>query len=190
MNDFKNYQHLLDAVRQNYASVVWTHKIQEKQSDIYLSRYNHLQMIILTFTAFTSAGALSLFSDPESSLVKLITVITSFIALSITSYLKFFDFLALSKQNKDAANKLLTIRNELFLLISDLHMMNKDIDDLTSIHTDIVKRLNNLYLEIPTTTDKAVKHAAKALNINKEYTYTDEEIDHFLPDSLKGRIIK
>jgi hypothetical protein len=28
-----NRQVLLDEVRQNYASVVWTHKIQEKQAD-------------------------------------------------------------------------------------------------------------------------------------------------------------
>ena len=29
------YQLLLDVVRQNFASAVWTHKIQEKQADIY-----------------------------------------------------------------------------------------------------------------------------------------------------------
>ena len=34
MSDNTNkYQVLLDVVRQNYASVVWTHKIQIKQAD-------------------------------------------------------------------------------------------------------------------------------------------------------------
>ena len=32
------YQILLDIVRQTFASVVWTHKIQEKQADIYNER--------------------------------------------------------------------------------------------------------------------------------------------------------
>ena len=40
MSDNTNeYQVLLDVVRQNYASVVWTHKIQIKQADIYATRY-------------------------------------------------------------------------------------------------------------------------------------------------------
>ena len=34
----KEYEILLDVVRQSYASVVWTHKIQEKQADIYSER--------------------------------------------------------------------------------------------------------------------------------------------------------
>lgn len=39
MSDNTNeYQVLLDVVRQNYASVVWTHKIQIKQADIYATR--------------------------------------------------------------------------------------------------------------------------------------------------------
>ena len=33
--NIKQYQILLDTVRQQYASVVWTHKIQEKQADLY-----------------------------------------------------------------------------------------------------------------------------------------------------------
>lgn len=44
MSDNTNeYQVLLDVVRQNYASVVWTHKIQIKQADIYATRYRRLE---------------------------------------------------------------------------------------------------------------------------------------------------
>lgn len=40
------YQVLLDAVRQNYASAVWTHKIQIKQADIYAVQYRYNGPII------------------------------------------------------------------------------------------------------------------------------------------------
>ena len=42
-----DYQLLLDEVRQNYASVVWTHKIQEKQADIYHEQYAKLETQLL-----------------------------------------------------------------------------------------------------------------------------------------------
>lgn len=52
MSDNTNeYQVLLDVVRQNYASVVWTHKIQIKQADIYATRYRHLENINVILAA-------------------------------------------------------------------------------------------------------------------------------------------
>lgn len=39
------YQLLLDVVRQNFASAVWTHKIQEKQADIYGENYSRLESL-------------------------------------------------------------------------------------------------------------------------------------------------
>ena len=53
MSDNTNeYQVLLDVVRQNYASVVWTHKIQIKQADIYATRYRHLENINVIIELF------------------------------------------------------------------------------------------------------------------------------------------
>ena len=53
------YQVLLDVVRQQYASVVWTHKIQEKQADIYFKRYNCLETVNIIFASATSCGIVS-----------------------------------------------------------------------------------------------------------------------------------
>ena len=38
-----NIELLESQIRQIFASVVWTHKIQEKQADIYRDRYNKLE---------------------------------------------------------------------------------------------------------------------------------------------------
>lgn len=46
-----NHQILLDEVRQNFASVVWTHKIQEKQADIYAEQYKLLETINILLAA-------------------------------------------------------------------------------------------------------------------------------------------
>ena len=55
-NAEKMAQVLLDEVRQNFASVVWTHKIQEKQADIYASRYKMFETCNNIFAGFTSCG--------------------------------------------------------------------------------------------------------------------------------------
>lgn len=72
MSDNTNeYQVLLDVVRQNYASVVWTHKIQIKQADIYATRYRHLENINVILAAATSCGAVSIFADQDSFVLKI-----------------------------------------------------------------------------------------------------------------------
>ena len=48
----QDYQVLLDVVRQNFASVVWTHKIKEKQADIYAERYKLLETINVIVAAY------------------------------------------------------------------------------------------------------------------------------------------
>ena len=50
-----------------------------------------------------------------------------------------------------------------------------------------MNELNELYVATPSTTQDAVERASEALKVNKEYTYTDEEIDNFLP-TLRGKI--
>ena len=111
MSDNTNeYQVLLDVVRQNYASVVWTHKIQIKQADIYATRYRHLENINVILAAATSCGAFSIFADQDSFVLKIATVILSFITTAITTYLKCFDLKAMERQHKDAAEHFLVVR--------------------------------------------------------------------------------
>jgi hypothetical protein len=43
------------------------------------------------------------------------------------------------------------------------------------------------YLNAPPTSDKAVAMAKKALEVSQDNSFSDEEINRFLPDSLKRR---
>ena len=50
------YVALEDLVRTRYASVAWTHKIQEKQAEIYDKRYRILATVNIFAASITSAG--------------------------------------------------------------------------------------------------------------------------------------
>lgn len=105
----------------------------------------------------------------------------------MSAYLKNFDLKNLEHQHRVAANKFIIIRNRLLHIIAELHM-KVDLEQVKSEYQQILSDLNKLYLEAPSTTDSAVSKANKALNVKNEYTYKDEEIDHFLPNNLKGGI--
>ena len=187
-----DYQVLLDLVRQNFASVVWTHKVQEKQADIYVEYYAKLQTMNIIAASITSCGIVStIFAGDAFQLVlKIVTATLSFFTLCITAYFKSFDLQTLGKQNKEAANQFLVIRNELLQIIGDIHIQKESLQDIEGRYSDIIRRLNELYVSAPSTTDKAVKRATQALNIKQEYTYSEEEIDRFLPTSLRGKVNK
>ena len=187
-----DYQVLLDLVRQNFASVVWTHKVQEKQADIYVEYYAKLQTMNIIAASITSCGIVStIFAGDAFQLVlKIVTATLSFFTLCITAYFKSFDLQTLGKQNKEAANQFLVIRNELLQIIGDIHIQKESLQDIEGRYSDIIRRLNELYVSAPSTTDKAIKRATQALNIKQEYTYSEEEIDRFLPASLRGKVNK
>lgn len=181
-----SYQVICDMIRQQFASVVWTHKIQEKQADVFSERYSMLETANIIVAALTTCGIVGLFFQNENSIwLKVLTAILSFATLAISAYYKSFDPLTKSKINKDAANKLIGIRNELVSLIADCHIQEKAAGDVKKEFDELQKHLNQLYLELPSTSEKAVKRASVALK-NSEYTFTEEEIDCFLVSSLKG----
>lgn len=180
------YQVVLEEVRQNYASVVWTHKIQEKQADIYAKRYRILETINILVAAATSCGIITtIFID--GIVAKIITAVLSFGTLAITAYFKSFDVKSMEQQHRQAANKFIVIRNRLLHIIAELHTKG-DIDEISQEYTSIVNELNDIYVGAPSTTDAAVKLAEQALKTKDEYTYTQEEVDHFLPPALRGGI--
>ena len=60
-----SYKVLEDTVRDSYASVVWSHKIQEKQSDIYAEKYKKMETVNIAAASLTSVGIVAMiFTDP------------------------------------------------------------------------------------------------------------------------------
>ena len=183
-----DYQILLDTVRQSFASVVWTHKIQEKQADIYSEQYSCMETINIIMASLSSCGIISLISNFDPIIVKILTCVASFATLAITAYFKSFDLKGKERLHKDAANSFIVIRNELIQIIGEIHMHNKEVSSINEEYCKIMDRLNSLYLTAPSASNAAVKRASKALGEDRDYTYSDEEIDRFLPHSLRGRV--
>lgn len=171
-------------IRQIFASVVWTYKIQEKQADIYRERYNVMETVKIIISAITSAGIISIIFVDEFGL-KFVTAIISMISIGITSYFKTFNFPELANQHKESALKLLRLREQLISVLCDIKMERIELEQVIQKRDDILERLAEVYDGCIDSSPKAVDKAKVALNKDKDFTYSESEIDSFLPIYLR-----
>ncbi len=180
----ENYKMLEDVVRDSYASVVWSHKIQEKQADIYAEKFKKMETVNIGAASLTSVGIVALiFTDPLW--LKLVSALISFATVYITAYFKSFDLQKFITSHKAAANKLIAVRDQYKVLLTEIKLKVDSVENLLARYKELVEKTDAIYLEAPTTTDEAVGKASKALKIKKDNTFTDAEIDSFLPLSLR-----
>ena len=180
----ENYKMLEDVVRDSYASVVWSHKIQEKQADIYAEKFKKMETVNIGAASLTSVGIVALiFTD--SLWLKLVSALISFDTVYITAYFKSFDLQKFITSHKAAANKVIAVRDQYKVLLTEIKLKVDSVENLLARYKELVEKTDAIYLEAPTTTDEAVDKASKALKIKKDNTFTDAEIDSFLPLSLR-----
>lgn len=182
----EEYIILEDSVRNTFGSVVWSHKIQEKQADIYSSQYKFMETAKIAAASLTSVGIVSLlFTD--QLWIKILSAIISFVSVFISAFFKSFDLRSLISSHNNTAQKLRVIRDELKMIILLIHLKDKTVSELTSIYQDTIKSLDDIYAEAPRTTDKAVQKARYTLNITQDNLFSDEEINNNLPELLQRR---
>lgn len=180
----KNYETLESSVRDTFASVVWSHKIQEKQADICAKRFKCLETAKILSASLTSVGVVSLvFTDQLC--IKIISALISFVSVFVSAFFKSFDLQTMVSQHKAAANNLLEVRDQLKLILLQIRLKQESVQAIYEKYEGVVQQLDKVYADAPNTTDKAVACARKALNVSKDNTFSDDEIDGFLPKGLR-----
>ncbi|MGU9050426.1 SLATT domain-containing protein [Clostridium perfringens] len=167
-------------MRQIFASVVWCHKIQEKQSDIYLFRNNVLDVSRIILSALTSSGIFAiLFVD--NFILKLITALISAVTLFINTYFKSYNLKLMHKQCKTTAIEFLELREDIVSTLCDIKIDKYTEEELREKRNKFIGRKMEIVKCSPEASNRAVKKAGDALKIKNDNTFTDEEIDSYLP---------
>ena len=171
-------------LRECYGRVIYSHKTHEKCADILLSRFARIKLWQIILSAITTAGFIgSVFGAGKIGAV--IGVIVSTGLLALNAYTKNYDLGELAQKHKQAANDLWIIREQYLSLLVDLAMREKPIEALQSHRDVLVEQLHIAYSSAPSTTSDAYKEAQEALQHRQDMTFSDEEIDAFLPKELK-----
>jgi len=184
-NDTPETRKILEGqLRECYGRVVYSHKTHEKCSDILLTRLSNIKLWQIILSALTTGGFISTFFG-AGEIGTGIGVVVSTLLLVLNAYTKNYDLGELAQKHKQAANEIWLIREKYLSLLTDLSMGEKPIEQLQSERDTLLENLHSVYSGSPSTTFQAYKKAQEALKTKEDMTFSDEEIDAFLPNELK-----
>ena len=171
-------------IREIYGRVVYTHKTHEKCADVLKERNDCLKITEVILSALTTTSILVVIFG-EGIIFQLLAALFSTTLLCLTLYSKDYNLLELAEKHKQAALDILEVREKLLSLLVDIRIGNNNIDVFQFERNKLNEQLVNTYRGAPKTINKAYKIASKALQKNEEFTFSDEEIDKFLPENLR-----
>ena len=180
-----NDLNILEAqLRENYGKIVYSHKTQEKCADI-LSAQNRLikNLQIILSALITTGLLLRIFKGEQWALI--VSTILSAIQFGFTTFLREYNLGETIQKHSTAALELFDIREKYLSLLTDLKANLISAEYIIQVRNELQEQLSKTYKGSPRTFNKAYKEAQKALQINEELTFTDEEIDKFLPQVLR-----
>lgn len=171
-------------LRECYGRVVYSHKTHEKCSDILLERLSTIKLWQILLSAFTTGSFISTFfgSGHEAAAIG---VVLSTTLLVLNAYTKNYDLGEIAQKHKQAANDIWLIREQYLSLLTDLAIGQKSLEVIQVERDKLLSSLHNVYAGSPSTTYAAYKKAQQALKRNEDMTFSDQEIDAFLPRELK-----
>jgi hypothetical protein len=172
-------------IRECFGRVVYTHKTHEKCADLLITRWNRIKIWQIVLSAITTGGFLAAVFG-AGPIGAVLGVIVSTCLLVLNAYTKNYDLGELAQKHKQAAAEIWLIREKYLSLITDLRLGNKSIADLTKERDELLTGLHNAYNGAPSTTYDAYRKAQQALKQLEDMTFSDKEIDAFLPAQLRA----
>lgn len=172
-------------IRELYGRCAYTHKTHEKMAErasTYLWRVKWAQIIL---SALTTGGAIGALFDKSSAIFPLATAALSISMVIVNSYVKDIDPGQDAQIHRDAASDIWNIREGYLSLITDIRDQAFSLNDLRARRDELQGQLHAIYKGAPHTNSKAYAEAQDALQKREDLTFSDAEIDVFLPGSLK-----
>lgn len=178
---------LLEAqLRECFGRVVYSHKTHEKCADLLLSRLSKIKLWQIILSAVTTGGFLAaVFGAGPIGAAAGVVVSTALLVLN--AYTKNYDLGELAQKHKQAANDIWLIREKYLSLITDIRLGYKKIGDIVEERDALLEELHAAYNGAPSTTYEAYRKAQQALQQLEDMTFSDAEIDSFLPQELRKK---
>ncbi len=103
--------------------------------------------------------------------------------LILNTYIKNFNLSGIAQEHKKASDILWKIREEYVSLLTDFEML--DASEIRNKRDELQERTAEVYSNSPRTDSKSYQAAQKALKTEEEQTFSEEEIDIMLPNSIR-----
>lgn len=176
-----------DQIRECYGRLVWTYTTHQKCVDILEKKSKKIKISKIALNSISATGLIS-YVITNQVWLPIITIVFTTLALFLDIYTLSYDIDKEINSHVDMINKLWNIRESYLSLLVDINTSSIGIKEIMKNRDELQGLLNSVYEAGPRTNPKAYKKASAALKINEDMTLHDEEIDLFLPDSLKRKI--
>lgn len=180
----ENTQILEGQLRECYGRVVYSHKTHEKCADILLDELAKIKRWQIILSAVASTGFVTAILG-SGKIGGIAGLIVSIALLVLNTYTKDYDHGELAQKHRQAASELWLIREKYLSLLTDLCRSAKNEDEISESRDLLLEELHSVYSGAPSTNYKAYSAAQEALQNLEDMTFSDEEIDAFLPRELK-----
>lgn len=185
MDDTSKSRYILEGqLRESYGRVIYSHKTHEKCADILLTRQRRIKFWQIVLSALTTAGFIGA-ALGTGKVAAVLGLVVSTILLALNSYTKSHDLGEIAQKHRQAGSDLWLIREQYLSLLVDVKIQEKPIEALQEQRDKLVQQLHKIYRGAPSTTPKAYRMAQHALQRLEDMTFSDEEIDKFLPNELR-----
>lgn len=174
-------------LRECFGRVVYSNKAHAKSADHCLKRLERVKFWQICLSAITTGGLiLAVFGDAKlSRLAAVLSALLSTALLGLNTYTKDVDPGTSAQRHKETAARLWTVRESYLSLLTDLRSRAISLQMIRETRDSLQKELSAIYESAPRTTTDSYADASTALQQRAELTFSDEEIDQFLPGDLR-----
>lgn len=180
----------LSIIRQSFASTVFTHKVQEISAENQESKVFIVKIMNVLLVSAVLILLVVQLSHPENLIFTYIGTGMTVAEIIFLIIQLSFNFEQRVVAHKNSALKYMGLRDAYRSLITDV--MNESISDIEIVtRRDLLQREYQIISDLaPQTDSKEYTEAQRRLNkrgavSGEEFTWSDEEIDWFLPESLR-----
>jgi hypothetical protein len=171
-------------LRECYGRVVYSHKTHEKCADILLERQGRIKFWQIVISAVVTGGIVSTFFGTKE-IGAAISALLSASLLALNAYTKDYDLGEVAQKHRQAGSDLWIIREKYLSLLTDIRVGDVALDLIRTKRDALLDDLHAVYVGAPSTNFEAYSRAQEALKKLEDMTFSDEEIDAFLPKELK-----
>lgn len=176
-------------VRQQFAQCVFNHKIHEKANDRLLNLLHYYKCFKIIFIFLVPSFLVLNLLFPECKIFIYIPIALTILEIVFNFIQKEFPFEEQAKNHKKSALQFLRLRDEYKNFISDI-MYGKLDENEIKLKRDYLQR--EYYVICELTLDTTYKDYLKTQNNllwkdnkSEEFTWSDDEINRFLPKELR-----
>ena len=169
-------------IREAYGRVTYTQTCHDKFINRVISLNDQIKIWQIILSAITTSGFIvAIFSD--NKVASILGALVSLVLLILNTYTKNFNLIESAQEHKSASDLLWKIREEYVSLLTDFEIL--EIEEIMRKRDELQERTATVYSNSPRTDAKSYSAAQKSLKCEEEQTFSDEEIDNMLPNSIR-----